>query len=175
MVKIIFKPNFFDIFSKKEQSAAARTNSHGQAHIATACGVPLLQLGLAISDKKLFHGRRNRRNNWFVPAEFRLFRGTGNSRNSILNRSAEEKNARNSVQWNKIRSKRSEFPEFHSEPFRGRENNSEFRSVEQKYKQTLGILFRIIPRKRQQLGIPFRSMSPTKTCCQFCLLGQDFL
>jgi hypothetical protein len=41
MVKIIFKPNYFDIFSKKEQIAAARTNSHGQAHIATACGVPL--------------------------------------------------------------------------------------------------------------------------------------
>jgi hypothetical protein len=41
MVKRIFKPNIFDIFSKKEQTAAARTNSHGQAHIATACGVPL--------------------------------------------------------------------------------------------------------------------------------------
>jgi hypothetical protein len=73
-------------------------------------------------------------------------------------------------------------PEFRSEPFRGRENNSEFRSVEQnrstlsefrsepfrgrennsesvpwnKKKQTLGILFRTIPRKRKQLGIPFR-------------------
>ncbi len=44
-------------------------------------------IGLAISDKKLFRGRRNRRkkNNWFFPAEFRLFRGTENSRNSVLN------------------------------------------------------------------------------------------
>jgi hypothetical protein len=42
MAKIIFKPNIFDIFSKKEQTATARTNSHGQEHIATACGVPLV-------------------------------------------------------------------------------------------------------------------------------------
>ncbi len=41
--------------------------------------------------------------------------------------SSEEKNARISVPWNKIEAKLSEF---HSEPFRGRENNSEFRSVE---------------------------------------------
>ncbi len=87
------------------------------------------------------------------------------------NRSAEEKNARNSVPWNKIISKRSEV---RSEPIRGRENNTELRSMEQKYKQTLGILFRTIPWKRQQLGIPFQSMSRTKTCCQFCLLEQDF-
>ncbi len=90
-----------------------------------------------------------------------------NSRNSVPNCSAEEKIAQNSVPWNKIRSKRSEF---RSETFRGRENNSEFRSVEQKYKQTPGILFRTIPRKRQQLGIPFQSMSRRKTCCQFSIL-----
>ncbi len=77
-------------------------------------------VGLAISDKKLLCGRRNRRNNWFVPPEFRLFRGTENSRNSIPNRSIEEKNARNSVPWNKNRSKLSEF---RSEPFRGTENS----------------------------------------------------
>jgi hypothetical protein len=41
MVKKIFKPIIFDIFSKKEQIATARTNSHGQAQIATACGGPL--------------------------------------------------------------------------------------------------------------------------------------
>jgi hypothetical protein len=41
MVKKIFKPIIFDIFSKKEQIAKARTNSHGQAQIATACGGPL--------------------------------------------------------------------------------------------------------------------------------------
>jgi hypothetical protein len=34
----------------------------------------------------------------FVPAEFRLFRGTENSRNSVPNHSAEEKNVWNSVQ-----------------------------------------------------------------------------
>ncbi len=70
-------------------------------------------------------GRRNRR---FVPAEFRLFHGSGNSRNSVPKHSAEDKNAQNSVTWNKNRSKLSEF---RSEPFRGRENNSEFRSAEQ--------------------------------------------
>jgi hypothetical protein len=33
------------------------------------------KVGLAISDKKkLFRGRRNRRNNWFVPAEIWLLR-----------------------------------------------------------------------------------------------------
>jgi hypothetical protein len=47
-------------------------------------------LGLGISDKKLFRGRRNRRNNWFVPAEFRLFRGTEKSRNSVPNHAAEK-------------------------------------------------------------------------------------
>ncbi len=78
-------------------------------------------------------------------------------RNSIMNHSTEEKKARNFVPWNKNRRKLSEF---RSKPFRGRETNSEFRSVEQKKKQTLGILF--------------RSMSQTKTHCQFCLLKQNF-
>ncbi len=103
--------------------------------------------------KKLFHGRRNRRNNWFVPAEFRLYRGTENSRNSVPYRLAEEKKARNKIE--------SKLSGFRSKPFRGRETNSEFRSLEQKKKQTL--------------GIPFRSMYRTKTRCQFCLLEQDFL
>jgi hypothetical protein len=50
--------------------------------------------------------------------------------------------------------KLSEFP---SESFRERENNSEFRSVEQIKKQTLGNPFlRTLQRKRKQLGIPFR-------------------
>ncbi len=62
---------------------------------------------------------------WFVRAEFQLFRGTENSRNSVSNHSAVDKNARNSVPWNKIRSKHLDF---FSEQFRGRENNSEFRS-----------------------------------------------
>jgi hypothetical protein len=46
--------------------------------------------------------------------------------------------------------------EFCSEPFRGRDNNSEFHSVEQKWKEALGIPFRILPKKRKQLGFPFR-------------------
>jgi hypothetical protein len=49
-----------------------------------------------------------------------LYRGTkikANSRNSILNHSTEVKTARNSVPWNKNRSKHLEFC---SEPFRGR-------------------------------------------------------
>jgi hypothetical protein len=61
-----------------------------------------------------------------------LYRGTkieSNSRNSVPNHSPQEKNARNSVPWNKNRSKLSEL---HSEPFRVRENNSKFRSMEQK-------------------------------------------
>jgi hypothetical protein len=45
---------------------------------------------------------------------------------------------------------------FRSEPFHGRENNSEFISVEQKWKQTLGIPFQILQRKRKKkLGIAF--------------------
>ncbi len=89
-------------------------------------------VGLAISDKKIFVGRRKRWNNWFVPAKFRLFRGTENSRNSVPNRSTEEKNARNSVPWNKNRRKLSEF---RSEPFRGTEssrNSFPNRSAEEK-------------------------------------------
>jgi hypothetical protein len=39
--------------------------------------------------------------------------------------------------------------EFRSEPFCERENNSEFSLVEQKYKQTVGILFQTIVRKIQ--------------------------
>ncbi len=44
-------------------------------------------------------------------------------------------------------------------PFRTlprKKNSSEFRSVEQKYKQTLRIAFQTLQRKRKQLGIPFR-------------------
>jgi hypothetical protein len=50
-------------------------------------------------------------------------------RNSVVNPSAEGKTTRNSVPLNKNRSKLSEFP---SEHFSGRENSSEFRSVETK-------------------------------------------
>ncbi len=70
--------------------------------------------------KKLFPGRRNRRN-----------KRSGCPRNRKLS-------------------------EFSSEPFRKREKCSEFRTVDQKTKQAFGIWFRIIPRKRKQLGVPFR-------------------
>ncbi len=41
--------------------------------------------GWQFPTKKLFRGRRNRRKNWFIPMEFRLFRGTQKSRNSVPN------------------------------------------------------------------------------------------
>jgi hypothetical protein len=58
--------------------------------------------------------------------------------------------------------------EFRSEPFRGRENNSEFRSVEQKWKQALGIPFRTLPKKRKELvflfpGTKIKANSPFRT------------
>ncbi len=56
-----------------------------------------------------------------------LYHGTkleANARNYVLNHSAEPKTTRNSVPWNKNLSKHLEFC---SEPFRGRDNNSEFR------------------------------------------------
>jgi hypothetical protein len=46
--------------------------------------------------------------------------------------------------------------EFRSEPFRGREKCSEFSTVEQKLKQNSWNIVPTIPRKRKQLGIPFR-------------------
>jgi hypothetical protein len=49
------------------------------------------------------------------------------SRNSVLNHFAEEKTTWNAVLWNKNRSKHLEFC---SEPFRGREINSELHSVD---------------------------------------------
>ncbi len=48
------------------------------------------------------------------------------------------------------------FSEFRSEPFSGRENNSEFRSLDKILKQTLGIHFRTFQQNGKQLGIPFR-------------------
>ena len=54
--------------------------------------------------------------------------------------------------------------EFRSEPFRGRENSSEVRSIEQKYKQTLRIAFQTLQRKRKQLGILFRGKNIKANC-----------
>jgi hypothetical protein len=64
-----------------------------------------------------------------IATEFRLFRRTEIFQNSASNPSAEGKTTRNSVPRNRNRSK-----VFLSDPFSGRENNSEFRSAEQKYK-----------------------------------------
>jgi hypothetical protein len=62
-----------------------------------------------------------------------------NSRNSVLILSGEEKITRNSVPWNKNRSK---LLIFCSKPFCGRKQNLEFRSVEPKLKQTPRLPFR---------------------------------
>jgi Flp pilus assembly protein TadB len=59
------------------------------------------------------------------------------SRNSVPNPSAEEITTRNSVPWNKKGKNGSKLSEFRSEPFRRRENNSDFRSEEQKKRPTL--------------------------------------
>jgi hypothetical protein len=88
----------------------------------------LTRVGLGISAKKLFRGRRNRRNKWLFPTEFRLFCGKENPHNTVSNPSAEEKITRNFIPLNKNRRKLSEFP---SEHFNGRENNSKFRSMKQ--------------------------------------------
>jgi hypothetical protein len=73
------------------------------------------------------------------------------SRNSIPNPSAEEKTTQNSVPWYQ---NRCQFSEFRYEPFRGREYNSVFLSVQQKIYVNIGTLvlpFRTIPWKRNQL------------------------
>ncbi len=83
--------------------------------------------------------------------EFWLLHGTENSRNSIPNHSAEKKNTRNSL----IIEQKKNFQKIFSGTFRGREYSSEFRSVEQIYKQTFVIVFESISQKRKQLQIPF--------------------
>jgi hypothetical protein len=52
-IKISYKMSFLKIFFRKEQIITARhkklrpgTNSYGQAHIVTACGVPLRAQGV---------------------------------------------------------------------------------------------------------------------------------
>jgi hypothetical protein len=78
-------------------------------------------------------------NGGYFRREFRLFRGTKTSRNSVPNPFSEVKTARNSVPWNKNRSRLSECL---SEPFNGRENILEQRKAG--YKKTgLGELRRM--------------------------------
>ncbi len=48
------------------------------------------------------------------------------------------------------------FSEFRSKPFRGRENTSEFRSVDQNRSKLSKFPFKPLQRKRKQHGIPFR-------------------
>jgi hypothetical protein len=107
---------------------------------------------MAISDKKNYSAEDGINGTiGFVLAEFQLYRGIENSWNSVPNHAAEEKKARNSVPWNKNRSKLSEL---RSKPFCGREPTrnsvswnrkrsklSEFRFESYLGKTTLSILF----------------------------------
>jgi hypothetical protein len=97
------------------------------------------KLGLAISNKKLFCGRRNRRNKWLVPADSGC--SAEQKTFGILFRTVPQRRKMLGILFRTIPRKR-------------KTRNSVF--VEQKKKQTLGILFRTIPRKRKQLGIPCR-------------------
>ncbi len=90
-------------------------------------------VGLGISDKKIIQRKSELQNKWLFPTEFLLFRGTENSRNSVSNPSAKEKTTRNSIPWNRNRSK---FSEFLSESFRGRENNTEQNAAAAVYEST---------------------------------------
>jgi hypothetical protein len=106
---------------------------------------------MAISDKKIIPRKTELTDNWFVPAEFRLFLGTENSWNSVQNHSAEEKNVWNSVTWNKIEANsRNSVPYNSAEenqrriPFRGTVKEANSRNSVPKHildKNTLSILF----------------------------------
>jgi hypothetical protein len=91
--------------------------------------VCLFWIGLGISDKKIIPRKTELTEQMVISDGIPAVPRNKNSRNSVPNPSAEEKTTRNFVPWNKNRSK---LTEFRSEPFSGRENNSEFRSVEQK-------------------------------------------
>ncbi len=82
----------------------------------------ILQQGWQFPTKKLIRGKQNGQNNWFVPAEFRLFRGTGNSRNSVPNHSLADTKC------------------------------LEFCTVGQKQKQTLGIAEALSPQIPEQIS-----------------------
>ncbi len=86
-------------------------------------------VGLGISDKKIIPRKTELTEQMVISDGIPAVPRNRNSRNSVPNPSVEEKTTRNSVPWIKNRSM---LAKFRSEPFRGRENNSEFRSVEQK-------------------------------------------
>ncbi len=71
--------------------------------------------------QKIFCGRRNRRNNWFVPAKFRLFRGIARK---LLEFRSEP--FRRGEKWSELergtKISRSKLSEFCYQPFCGREN-----------------------------------------------------
>jgi hypothetical protein len=81
----------------------------------------------------------------FVPAEFRLFLGTENSRNSVPNR------------WQRRKMLRILY---HKTKIEANSRNSVLNhSTERK---TLGNPFRTIPQRRKMLGIPFRGKKRSK-------------
>jgi hypothetical protein len=87
------------------------------------------RVGLGISPKKRIPRKTELTEQMVISDRIPAVPRNRNSWYSVPNHSVEEKTTRNSVPWNKTRSI---LAEFRSEPFRGRENNSEFRSVEQK-------------------------------------------
>jgi hypothetical protein len=89
------------------------------------CGWEIPRVG--ISDKKIIPRKAEDTEQMLISDGIPAVPRNRNLRNSVPNPSAEEKTTRISVPWNKNRSILSEF---RSEPFRGRENNSEFLSVE---------------------------------------------
>jgi hypothetical protein len=118
------------LYKPTERCLNSRDCLHHQPHI-----------GLAISDQKIIPRKTELTDNWFVPAEFRLFRGTENSWNSVQNHFAEEKNVWNSVTWNKNRRKLSELC---SKSFHGREptqNSETKKEVNSQNSVQLSILF----------------------------------
>ncbi len=92
--------NFFGTKFRSQPLSAAVYGREGC--FSTTCS---LDWGWQFPTKKLFRGRRNRRNKWLIPTEFRLFRGTENSRNSFPDHSEEDKNVRNSIPLNRNKSK----------------------------------------------------------------------
>ncbi len=97
--------------------------------VSYARSVEVPYIGLGISDKKIIPRKTELTEQMVISDGIPDVPRNRNSQNSVPNPSAEEKTTRNSVPWNKTRSI---LAEFRSEPFRGREINSEFRSVEQK-------------------------------------------
>ncbi len=101
-----------------------KNQNHSQSRLCILDN--FLRLGLGISDKKIIPRKTEVTEQMVISDGIPAVPRNRNARNSVPNPSAEEKKVRNSVPLNKNISKLSEFP---SKPFRGRENNSEFRSV----------------------------------------------